>query len=210
MDFEEYRIKMDEAIEEFLLKYGYSSTKELTQNVFTGLLIHIGNTVFKRPYKDRSEYWSKSIIDFTDYKLLYDICEYYINLCYISDKEINIQGYSKILCMDTVTIYTWLNDNIYYNNTDNDNDNISLKDYDYNKAKQYKSLIAKMIFEERESSLQGFLDNNKRPVVGTLARLNHFYGWNLPGTTKEVKHVASADKADRIAERYKALTDNEN
>lgn len=206
MDFEEYRVKMDGAIEEFLLKYGYENTKELTQNVFTGLLIFIGNSVFKRPYKDRSEYWSKSVIDFTDYKLLYDICEYYINLCYISDKEINIQGYSKILCMDTVTIYTWLNDNIYYNNN-SDNDN---KEYNISLSKQYKSLIAKMIFEEREASLQGFLDNNKRPVVGTLARLNHFYGWNLPGTTKEVKHVASADKADRIAERYKALTDNEN
>ena len=207
MDFEEYRVKMDAAIDEFLQKYGYENTKELTQNVFTGLLIFIGNSVFKRPYKDRSEYWSKSIIDFTDYKLLYDICEYYINLCYISDKEINIQGYSKILCMDTVTIYTWLNDNIYYN-INNDND--SNKEYNISLAKQYKSLIAKMIFEEREASLQGFLDNNKRPVVGTLARLNHFYNWNLPGTTKEIKHVASADKADRIAERYKALTDNEN
>ncbi len=209
MDFEQYRIKMDEAIEEFLLKYGYSSTKELTQNVFTGLLIHIGNTVFRRPYNNTKNFYYKSIIDFRDYILLYNICEYYINLCYLSDKEISIQGYSKILCMDTFTVYNWFNDNIYYNNTDNDND-ISLKDYDYNKVKQYKSLIAKMLFEERETTLQGFLDNNKRPVVGTLARLNHFYGWNLPGSTKEVKHVVTADKADAIAERYKALTDTEN
>lgn len=206
MDFEEYRVKMDAAIEEFLLKYGYENTKELTQNVFTGLLIFIGNSVFKRPYADTKDFYYKSIIDFRDYILLYNICEYYINLCYISDKEVSINGYSKILCMDTVTIYTWLNDNIYYNNN-SDNDN---KEYNISLSKQYKSLIAKMIFEEREATLQGFLDNNKRPVVGTLARLNHFYGWNLPGTTKEVKHVASADKADRIAERYKALTDNEN
>ena len=206
MDFEEYRIKMDDAITDFLDKYGYSSTKELTQNVFTGLLIHIGNTVFKKPYKDIKEFCNKSIINFNDYELLYNICEYYINLCYISDKEVSINGYAKILCVDTIIIYNWINDNIYYNNSDsddNDNYNISI-------AKQYKNIICKRIFDERETTLQGFLDNNKRPVVGTLARLNHFYGWNLPGTTKEVKRVASADKADRIAERYKALTDGEN
>lgn len=208
MDFEQYRIKMDEAITDFLDKYGYGSTKELTQNVFTGLLIHIGNTVFKRPYTDIKKFGYKSIIDFRDYIFLNDICDYYINLCYMSDKEISIQGYSKILCVDTTILYSWINDNIYYNNNDNPLEDI--KDYDITLAKQYKQVILKKLFEEREATLQGFLDNNKRPVVGTLARLNHFYNWNLPGTTKEVKHVASADKADRIAERYKALTDNEN
>ena len=207
MDFEEYRVKMDSAIDEFLQKYGYENTKELTQNVFTGLLIHIGNSVFKRPYTDFKKFGYKSIIDFRDYMLLNDICDYYINLCYISDKEISIQGYSKILCMDTIHIYNWLNDNIYYNNDNPLEDN---KEYNISLAKQYKGVITKKLFEEREATLQGFLDNNKRPVVGTLARLNHFYNWNLPGTTKEIKHVASADKADRIAERYKALTDTEN
>ena len=207
MDFEEYRVKMDAAIEDFLLKYGYENTKELTQNVFTGLLIHIGNTVFKRPYSDMKKFGYKSIIDFRDYILLNDICDYYINLCYISDKEISIQGYSKILCMDTIHIYNWLNDNIYY---DSNSSYYNNKDYDITTAKLYKDSIVKRLYSEREASLQGFLDNNKRPVVGTLARLNHFYNWNLPGTTKEVKHVASADKADRIAERYKALTDSEN
>lgn len=203
MDFEQYRIKMDAAIEDFLARQGYENTKELSQNIFTALLLHIGNTVFKKPYKDARDFFHKSIIDFTDYELLYDICNYYIDLCYRSDKEISIQGYSKIICMETFTVYNWINDNIYYNNnTDNDSES----KYNITIAKQYKDLIAKKLFEERETSLQGFLDSNKRPVVGTLARLNHFYGWNLPGTSKEVKHVVTADKADAIAERYKAIT----
>lgn len=202
MDFEEYRPKIDAAIEDFLIKYGYSDTKSLPQNIFTGMLIHIGNSVFKRPYKDLKEFGYKSIIDFKDYIFLNDICDYYINLCYISDKEVSIQGYSKILCVDTVIVYRWINDNMYYNNTSEDNNS----DYNITLAKQYKDVILKKLYEEREATLQGFLDSNKRPVVGTLARLNHFYSWNLPGSTKEVKHVVTADKADAIAERYKAIT----
>ena len=205
MDFEYYRARMDAAIEDFLQKYGYQDTKELTQNVFTGLLIYIGNSVFKRPYEEIKDYMYKSIIDFRDCKLLYDICDYYINLCYMSDKEVSINGFSKIICIDTITIYTWINDNMFY---DSNSSYYNNKDYDITIAKQYKDAIVKRIYEERESTLQGFLDSNKRPVVGTLARLNHFYGWNLPGSTKEVKHVVTAAKADLIADRYKALTDS--
>ena len=106
----------------------------------------------------------------------YDLLEYiagiYIYLCYKYDKDINIMGYSLITGIE----YSFL---------------MEAARADANgkgaRASAQLCFVCKNIAAFREDSLQGRLVSGKANPVGVLAILNHFYSWNMPGVTKEVK-----------------------
>ena len=64
--------------------------------------------------------------------------------------------------------------------------------------------IYKRLDAERERSLGDLLISGNRPNIGILAVLNHEKGWNLPGASREVKHVVTSESPQQIAERYRA------
>ena len=114
-----------------------------------------------------------------------EVLEYYIYLCDIYSKAVSVQGFSTLTGIDYTIIYDW-------KNGVNRNLNSLYSD------------IYKRLDGERERTLSDLLVSGKRQPIGVLAVLNHEKGWNLPGTSKEVRHVASVEDASTIAERYKA------
>lgn len=110
------------------------------------------------------------------------ICDIYIYLCYMYDKEISIMGFSKLTGINPDTIHDWGN-NI---------NKLSTSGYDI-----YKKLSA-----EREESLVNKLASNKNPVA-IIAILNKHFGYNMPGVGRDNasrNKVLTADELPKLGE----------
>ena len=66
------------------------------------------------------------------------------------------------------------------------------------------SHVFKILDDERERSLSDLLISGKRQPIGLLAVLNREKNWNLPGSSREIKHVVASESPQQIAERYRA------
>ena len=149
--------------------------KKESQSVWNGALRYIKKHVFK----DKSKLKDKSNIDMSNnimssnynrynYDLVDDICNIYIDLCMVYDKEISIIGFSNLTGIDYENIYNW-NSNV------NNSNSLSKKGFD----------IYKKLNHFREESLSNKLATAKNNPVGILAILNRHYQWNLPGVSRE-------------------------
>ena len=184
-DIEYIKNRIDGAISDFCIDYDIQDLKAETQNVFNGLLRYIYSHVFKANNKLKQDDRSKTLIDINNIDIITDVLNYYIYLCDIYSKAISIQGFSVLTGIDYSVIYDWKNGvhrrlNPKY-------------------ADIYKTLDA-----ERERSLADILLSGKKQPLGVLAVLNHEKGWNLPGSSREVKHVVTSETPQQIAERYRA------
>lgn len=92
------------------------------------------------------------------------VCDYYIYLCYMYDKEISIMGFSKLTGINQDTIHDWGNN--------------------INKLSTSGCDIYKKLLTEREESLVNKLASNKNPVA-VIAILNKHFGYNMPGVRQE-------------------------
>ena len=109
-----------------------------------------------------------------NYDLVNDICDIYIDLCFINDKEISIMGFSNLTGIDSNMIQDW-----------GVNSRLSAM----------SSLIYEKLITLREESLSNKLTVVKNPV-GILAILNRHYQWNLPGVSREGTQKQSLGAAE--------------
>ena len=179
MDYIKNRV--EDCINDFCEEYGIVNLVKESQNRFNALLKYIYEHVFKSNKDNR--YKSNSCIDINDIDLLNGLLEYYIYLCDLYGKAINIYSFCSMIGISRSVVYDW--------------GNRTRLNSGYNDI--YKRLDA-----ERERSLADLLISGNRPNIGILAVLNHEKGWNLPGASKEVKHVVTAESPQQIAERYRA------
>ena len=107
-----------------------------------------------------------------DYDLVSRICDYYIYMCMMYDKEVSAIGFSLLTGIDRYTIATWRDEGT--------------------KSSPLSSAIGKKISDFREESLSAKLATAKRNPVGILAILNRHYGWNLPGVSREQQNHKQA------------------
>ena len=159
----------------FCEEYNLQDLKKESQSVWNACLRYIKKHVFK----DKSKLKDKSNVDMSNnimssnynrynYNLVDDICNIYIDLCMIYDKEVSIIGFSNLTGIDYENIYNW-NSNV------NNSNSLSKKGFD----------IYKKLNHFREESLSNKLATAKNNPVGILAILNRHYQWNLPGVSKE-------------------------
>ena len=153
-----------------------------SQAVWNGALRYIRRKVF--PNKDILK--SKTNINIYNniipsnfnaynYDLVNDICDIYIDLCFIYDKEISIMGFSNLTGIDSTMIQDW-----------GVNERLSAT----------SSLIYKKLIEMREESLSSKLATGNKNPVGILAILNRHYQWNMPGVTRETSKRQSLGAAE--------------
>ena len=153
-----------------------------SQAVWNGALRYIRRKVF--PNKDILK--SKTNINIYNnnipsnfnaynYDLVNDICDIYIDLCFVYDKEISIMGFSNLTGIDNVIIQDW-----------GVNERLSKTSLEI-----YKKLIA-----FREESLSSKLATGNKNPVGILAILNRHYQWNMPGVTRETSKRQSLGAAE--------------
>lgn len=107
------------------------------------------------------------------------VCDYYIYLCYVYDKEISIMGFSKLTGINQDTIHDWGNN--------------------ANRLSTSGCEIYKRLSAEREESLVNKLASNKNPVA-IIAILNKHFGYNMPGVRQdqERRTVLSAEELPRL------------
>lgn len=108
------------------------------------------------------------------------MCDLYIDLCFIHDKEISIIGFSNLTGINTDTINEWGNENV--------------------KLSSVSTVIYKKLRVFREESLSNKLVTGKQNPVGTLGILNHCYGWNVSETKQEqnTRRVLTASELPKL------------
>ena len=146
--------------------------KAESQSVWNAALMYIKRHVFNTSdilKSNNNIINNNSIMDSNynqyNYDLVNNICDYYIYLCMMYDKEVSAIGFSLLTGIDRYTIATW---------RDGQN-KLSTKSLD----------IGKKIYDYREESLSNKLVTGKQNPVGVLGVLNRHYAWNLPGVSKE-------------------------
>ena len=184
-DIEYIKNRIDGAINDFCIDYDIKDLRNETQNLFNALLRYIYNHVFKPKKNLKIDNRSKSLLDYNNIELLYGVLEYYIYICDLYNKAISIKGFTLMIGIDYGIILDWSN-----------GVNRSLN--------PLYSQIHKILDSERERSLSDILLSGKKQPIGILAVLNHEKGWNLPGASREVKHVVTSESPQQIAERYRA------
>lgn len=172
---------------EFQQVYNIESLDTITQSKWSAAMTYIGQHAFKNTVNVK--YNCDSILDYTNTKLIYDVCLYYIYMCQLYNKCVSILNFSQLTNIQTITIQDWKND----------------------KNDIYKSSIYKILFEMRETTLSDkLISNDYKSPVGIIAILNHERNWNLPGSITVNQNNISAADISTISSRYDSgsISDN--
>lgn len=154
----------------FCEEQGINDMKKESQSVWNGALRYIRRHVFSNKdvlkSKDNINIYNNNIpsnFNAYNYDTVNSICDIYIDLCFINDKEVSIIGFSNLTGIDTELIYNW------------GNENTKLSTTSFN--------IYKKLSQFREESLSNKLVTGNKNPVGVIAVLNRQYGWASPYTS---------------------------
>lgn len=175
-------------IDEYKELHNIDSLEALTQMQFHAVLFYVFQHAFCK--QDPKKYYRKSILDYSNSELLYNLCIYYIYYLAIpNNKVISVYQYSAFVGIEWSVIYNW-------------------KD---NKSDIFKQRIYKMLYELRQQTISDKLlsDNYKSPVA-LIAVLNHEYNWNQYGSMIVNQNQISSADLNSISSRYNngSLQDN--
>lgn len=174
-NIEVYESDIDLYIKLFCEENNISCINDISQSVYNAMLRYVYKHCFmgtdklksKRLYSTSDRI--KSNYNAYDIDICYSLCDHYIYLCQLYDKEISIVGYSTLTGIEQNTIYSW--------GKEDQRKTLSSKSCDI-----YKKLVSM-----RENSLSDKLSSGKGNPVGILAILNHCYNWAGVGNMEERK-----------------------
>lgn len=184
--------------------------REASQSVWNAALMYIKRHVFNNTdmlksskpltgynnnnYNNQYSNLNKSNCNSYDIDTVSSICDYYIYLCMMYDKEVSIIGFCNLTGISQECIHTWGN---------------NARELSTSGCEIYKKL-----HQFREESLSNKLATAKRNPVGILAILNRHYSWNLPGVSKESAGKQALTDAElpkvSVAEPKKLTSDASN
>lgn len=162
---------------------GIEDLKKESQAVWNAALMYIHKHVFNNSSVLKSNnniINNNSIMDSNynayDYDIVNGVCDYYIYMCMLYDKEVSAIGFSLLTGIDRYTIATWRDEGT--------------------KLSSKSSDIGKKISDFREESLSNKLATGSKNPVGILAILNRHYAWNLPGVSREKANATALPDAE--------------
>lgn len=175
-----YENDMELYLSQFCRDQKIEDIRQESQSVWNAALMYIKRHAFNDPDCLKSKEMHNidgflggySNYNAYNYKLINHICDYYIYMCMMYDKEVSAIGFSLLTGIDRYTIATWRDEGT--------------------KSSPLSSDIGKKISDFREESLSAKLATAKRNPVGILAILNRHYGWNLPGVSREQQNHKQA------------------
>lgn len=180
---------MELYLSQFCEEQGIDDMKRESQSVWNAALMYIKRHVFNDPHTLKARdniYNTNAIMDSNYNSYNYDtvdrVCDYYIYMCMMYDKEVSAVGFSLLTGIDRYTILTWREEGT--------------------KLNRKSSVIGKKIQDFREESLSAKLATANKNPVGILAILNRHYQWNLPGVSKESskQRVLPASELPKLGE----------
>lgn len=191
---EVYENDIDLYIKLFCEENHIDDINAISQSVYNAMLRYVYKHCFKGTDKLKSKKLFstsdriKSNYNAYDIDICYSLCDHYIYLCQLYDKEISIVGYSTLTGIEQNTIYSW--------GKEDQRKTLSSKSCDI-----YKKLVSM-----RENSLSDKLSSGKGNPVGILAILNHCYNWAGVGNMVEQKpeRITLAD----VRKNARLLSDN--
>lgn len=165
---------------------------EQSQSVWNAALMYIKRHVFNNPsilktskplegynnnnYNNQYKNLNNSNCNRYDTDKVNDICDYYIYLCMIYDKEVSINGFTFLTGISQDCIYAWGSDKRELSKSGN--------------------AIYKKLREYREESLSNKLATANKNPVGILAILNRHYQWNMPGVRDQSQNKQALTAAE--------------
>ena len=171
---------------------------EQSQSVWNAALMYIRRHVFNNPsilktskplegynnnnYNNQYKNLNNSNCNRYDTDKVNTICDYYIYLCMIYDKEVSVVGFNNLTGIDDNTIYAWGHD-------------------ERSLSKSGKEIYKKLV-KYREESLSNKLATANKNPVGILAILNRHYQWNMPGVRDQSqgKQALSAAELPKLGD----------
>ena len=189
-DIEIYTNSIDVCISDFCTENNIEDIRKESQSVWNACLMYIYRHCFYNTdrLKDNTLHYNGSVnttYNRYNYELLYKLCEYYLYLCSIYDKEISVNGYSYMTGISRETLASW-------NRPGRD------------KASSTSSEIIKILLSSNEESLVNRLYSSKSNPVGIIAMLNHRHGWQTVaeshGITKKALNADELPKLSQIEE----------
>lgn len=176
-------------LSEFCKEQDIDDMRKESQSVWNGALRFIRKHVFNNrdvlKSKDNINIYNNNIpstFNAYNYDTVNSVCDIYIDLCFINDKEVSIIGFSNLTGIDTELIYNW------------GNENTKLSTSSFN--------VYKKLNQFREESLSNKLVTGKQNPVGVLGVLNRHYAWNMPGVSREntSKQTLTAAELPKLAD----------
>lgn len=171
-----YENKISEYLDQYILEKNIEDMSKEPQSKWNAALIYIYKAVFKN---NRERLKGPDKDTYND-KLINDICDIYIELCYEYDKEVSINGFCFLTGINTDTVYTW--------GSGERRSGSSCSDV-------YKKLV-----KNNEESLSDKLISGGLNPMKVLPALNRRHNWNMPGTNRQGGEQTQS--IEQIRERY--------
>lgn len=181
---EVYENKISEYLDQYILEKNIEDMSKEPQSKWNAALIYIYKAVFKN---NREKLKGPDKDTYND-KLINDICDIYIELCYEYDKEVSINGFCFLTGINTDTVYTW--------GSGERRSSSSCSDV-------YKKLV-----KNNEESLSDKLISGGLNPMKVLPALNRRHNWNMPGTNRQGGEQTQS--IEQIRERYSLSELSEN
>ena len=181
---EYYENEIDAFLDIFKEQQGIEDLRTCSQSVWNAALMFIQRNLFtdRQKLKQTNNVYTTTITPSNcnsyDYDIINSICDYYIYITALYDKECSIFGFSKLLNIPYSLIQEWGNN---YK--------------DSNRLSSTSSDIYKKLTDAREQSLIAKLVSMKHPTAMAII-LNKDYGYNLPGVSKEMANKSSLPAAE--------------
>lgn len=184
-----YENDIDLYLHEFMEVNNIPDLRAASQSVWNACLIYICRYVFKGTDKLKSKrlnaqegFTGLSNFNAYNYETISRLCDYYIYLCTLYDKEISIIGFSNLTGINQDTFHDWGNGSVKSSTTSRE--------------------IYKKLNRFREESLSNKLATGNKNPVGILAILNRHYQWNLPGVSREqgTQRALTADQLPKLGQ----------
>lgn len=181
---EVYENDIDFYLHQFQEKHNIEDMSKASQQKWIACLMDIQKKVFSdRSILKQKENICNSGIMATNcnsynYDLLDSICDYYIYLSFLYEKECNPYGFTKLTNISYQLIEDWGNN---YGNSNR----LSSKSFD----------IYKKLTDAREQCNVARLWQMNHPTAPAII-LNKFHGYNLPGVSKEQANKSALPAAE--------------
>ena len=176
----------------FCEENGIEDMKKESQSVWNAALMYIKRHVFNNNsvlksstplsgynnnnYNNQYSNLNNSNCNSYNIDIVNSICDYYIYMCMMYDKEISINGFTFLTGISQDCIYAWGNNARELSTSGNE--------------------IYKKLNKYREESLSNKLVTGNKNPVGVIAVLNRQYGWASPYTSDSNRQKTALTAAE--------------
>ena len=178
------RLVCEDIIQNCLYELGYKDFSYIRPLQWNYILMEIQRIIFKN--NPLILHVNDRINNQYDYKKVLAIYYLFKSLSSKYNQEINRNRFLYFTGIDSETLYNW------------------------EKAKLSGFGLAEIIRRDSEQSMSEMLGDKGVNALGTIAKLNHYFGWREDGNRTQNINISVSESPKVIADRYKAaLTDSQ-